>query len=138
MAKIDGGKRILAEDFRSTDRDLISKLALVLNPFTEQIILALRKNITITDNLNMEYKTISIKVDASGKPVSSNQLTSSLSTKIKGISCEGYQNLTNSNNYPTSGITVTWVQNNGIIEIQHVTGLNSTDTHSLTLLIKGT
>lgn len=138
MAKIDGGKRILSEDFKSADRDLISKLALVLNPFTEQIILALRKNITVTDNLNMEYKTISIKVDASGKPVSSNQLTSNLSTKIKGISCESYQNLTNSNNYPTSGITVTWVQKNGIIEIQHVTGLNSTDTHSLTLLIKGT
>lgn len=136
--KVDGGKRLLAEDFSADDRQLISKLGLVLNPFTEQIILAMRKNITIADNLNMEYKTLSIKVNASGIPTSSNQFQTSISTKINGISCENYQNLTNPTSYPTSGITVSWVQKGNIIEIQHVTGLNSTDTHNITLLVKGT
>lgn len=134
--KIDGGKRLIAEDFSSDDKQLVNKLGLILNPFTEQITQALRKNLTIADNLNMELKKLIIQVDAGGIPISANQLQTVISN-ASGITIIRAINLTNTIGYPTGNPFCTFVQKSNIIEIQHVTGLTPNDKWQLTLQIIG-
>lgn len=51
MSKIDSVKKIIPEDFESQYREIIKRLAFVLNPFMDQTVSALSKKITIKDNL---------------------------------------------------------------------------------------
>jgi len=82
MAKLEGGKLIRPEDFAKDDRRVAEKLGFILNPHLEQVINAFQKRITITENLDMEFKLIDIEVDANGFPVGN----SAVNTTIGGVS----------------------------------------------------
>jgi hypothetical protein len=51
MAKIQSVKKLIVEDFSSASRELIQRLAAVLNPFLDQVVTALSQKITFADNL---------------------------------------------------------------------------------------
>jgi hypothetical protein len=77
--QISNVKRIIVEDFKSDDRELVSKLATILNSFMDEVVQLSRKNIDY-DNLNRSVVTIDITVDASGIPVGVNQINTNLRT----------------------------------------------------------
>lgn len=85
MAKISANKRLVKEDFAAEEQDLIDKLAFIINPIIQEIVYAFNKNITITDNLNMEIRTIEVEVDSSGLPKSPTFYKSTLTTKVSGV-----------------------------------------------------
>ena len=84
MAKLTGGRRILIDDFNSEDRQIAEKLAFVINPFLEQVNNGFQKQITVGDNLNMEFKEIAIEVDSVGQVTTTGSFSTTLG-KITGI-----------------------------------------------------
>lgn len=135
--KIDGGKRLVGQDFESKDRALIDKLGTVLNPFTEQVTQGFRKNLTVADNLNDEYKTFVLSVDINGIPTTVASFQTIVTGKVSGIPVVRAINNTNVNVYPTGAPFISFSQNSNILQIQHITGLTAGDKWSLTLRILG-
>lgn len=131
--KLSTVKRLRTEDFEQDNYLLISKLSEILNPFFEQIVSGLNKNIDF-DNLNQELLNVTVKVDATGKPTTTTQYKTSLKTRVKGLTCiRAY----NDKSYPTTAPFVSFTQSNDLLTIQHVTGLPSNTEFILTLIVTG-
>lgn len=137
MAKLNVTKRIVTEDFDKEDQALVSKLAFTLNSFFEQVAQGLNKNLTIEDNLNMEVKDVVLTVDALGIPTTTAAYQSSLRTKVRGHVILTARNLTDSTLYPTGAPFISYVQNEKLVTIQHVTGLQSGNSYRLLILSVG-
>lgn len=65
MAKIQTIRKIVVEDFPEASRELITKLSSVLNPFLDQVITALSKNLTHADNLKGKVYTFQLAAGVS-------------------------------------------------------------------------
>jgi hypothetical protein len=119
--KITNIKRIVKEDFKAEDRELIEKLSFVLNPILEQLNNAFNKNIDF-DNLNRELITFEVTLDAQGIPTSTLEIKSGLKGKCRGLNVMSVTNLTD-NTLPTGAPFITFGLNGNNIQIQHITGL---------------
>lgn len=135
--KLEGFKRILTEDLPAESRQLADKLASTLNPFAEQVITALNGRLNITDNINQVYKELTIDLNSDGTPKVQTAFKSDLIGRCKGIDIQYLENVTNVNTYPTAAPFITWVDNNSIIIIKHVTGLQANNKWKMRLLLKG-
>lgn len=135
--KLNVTKRIIKEDFKKEDQELIDKLAFALNSFFEQVAQGFSKNITIEDNLNMEIKEVVLTVDASGFPTTTAAFQSALRTRVRGLTVLRAINQTNPGTYPTGAPFVSFEQNNNLLTIQHVTGLQPAESYKLQILSFG-
>ena len=132
--KITGSKRILMEDFKKEDQALVSNLAYVLNPFLEQVVQAFSKNITVSENLNMEYKTVMIEVDANGLTLN----TASFQTTINNISGLVVINISSDDgSYPLGAPFCSYTKDGKVVKIQHVTGLDVNIKYTMKVLVLG-
>jgi hypothetical protein len=137
MAKLQSFKRIVKENFKAEDQELIDAIGGSINIFAEEVINAFNKNFTVDDNLKMEYKDIEVTVNASGIPINTTQFKVSFTGKIRGITVERAVNLTNPSTYPTGAPFITFDQNNQVITVNHITGLPANNKYRLTVLSKG-
>lgn len=135
--RISGFKRITTEQTKPEFRQVVDSIGSSVNSFADDVSNALNKNLTVTDNLNMEYKQVNVVVNGSGIPKVTTQFKSTLKTKVVGISVIKLDNLTNLATYPTGSPFVTFSENNKLITIQHVTGLVADNNYTLTLLSLG-
>lgn len=135
MSQITGGKRITTDDFSSEERELVRKLAFILNPFIEQTISIVNGKLTVSDNLNMFFKDVTVVVDANGKTTNTAAFTSSIG-KIHGMIVISHQQADSGTPIILSGAPYcTYSQENNIIYIQYVTGLPPDRKINLKLLI---
>ncbi len=130
--KLDGLKRLVREDFPDDSKALVDKLAFVLNPYLEGIATVLNHNIDY-DNLKRELKTIDVVVNASGNPIPAISFRNTLSSKIKGINVIRAQNNTSTTVYPTATPFITFTEENKIITINNISGLQLNNKYSLTI-----
>lgn len=135
--KLSGFKRILTDDIPAEYKQLAEKIAYAINPFAEETINAINGKLSIGDNLNQRYKEVTIELDSNGEPTQSVGFKSELVTRCKGISVENVENITNVNTYPTAAPFVTFSESNGIINIKHITGLQTANRWKIRLLYKG-
>ena len=133
--KLGGGKQIRGEDFPPEYREVMNKLGFILNPFIEQLVQGLQKRITISENLNQEFREVTVQVDSSGVVINTAKIQTAL--PVKGINVERVLSVGNTSLFPVSAPFCSWVQNQGVLEIQHVTGLAVGTTYKLVLLLKG-
>lgn len=136
MAKIDNIKRILKEDFPENSRETVDKMGYVINNFMEQVISAFNKNINF-DNLNQEIKDISVTVNGSGIPTIDTNFKNNLITKVKGIQVILAENQTNTTSYPTSCPFISFTENNKIVTIRHISGLQANNKYKLRIITFG-
>lgn len=93
MAKLSSYQRLIKEDVEEDFQPLIEKVGFSLNQFADQVLAAFKKNITVDDNLNLEYRTLEFTTDAAGAmPVT--QFQSSLTNRLKGLIIIKFENLT--------------------------------------------
>jgi len=134
MADLENIKRILREDYKSEDRDMINKLAGTLNPFMEQVTRAFDGDIDFS-NLRQEIIVATFKVDANGTPLVGDKVKVGLTTRVQGLICVNVRNLDNATNYPT-GTPFLSTENSGqIIKINNITNLTANERYELTLLV---
>lgn len=135
--KLNVTKRIVTEDFAKEDQELVNKLAFTMNSFFEQVAQGFNKNLTIEDNFNMELKEIVLTVDASGIPTTTAAYQSTLRTKVRGHIILMARNVTDPTVYPTGAPFITFMQNEKIVTIQHVTGLQAANSYRFLILTVG-
>lgn len=135
MARLQSFKRIIVEDFEEKYKDLISKLGYSVNSFADDVLNALNKNISVSDNLNINKKTIIITVDPTGKPVSNPKITTGLNAICTGISVIRAVNNTNSTITPTQCPFITFSDDGGQLTIQKITGLTPNQQYSLNIIL---
>lgn len=133
--KITNFQQMTKENFPSKYHDLVDTIAYPINNAFQQIINAFNSNqITVTDNLNQQYKTISITVDASGNPVQTTTYKSTLTGRTQGIIVINAVNTTSSTTYPTSCPFISFIDNSGTVTINNVSGLQANQKYTLTIL----
>lgn len=54
MAEVKSVKKLIVEDFPADAREIIQRLASVLNPFMDQVVTALNQKLTYKDNLQSQ------------------------------------------------------------------------------------
>jgi hypothetical protein len=64
--KLPSFKRLFENDFDSSERNLVAKLALSLNQGIENLYLALSKRISLRDNIQCTVKDVQVTVDSNG------------------------------------------------------------------------
>ena len=132
-AIIQRPKRISSESLPSEQRGAADLVGNSINTFMEEVYIAMTGNLGVTSNLNMEFKTIKVTVNASGIPTSRTVFKSSLKSKIVGcIVIRAY------NAYPVNQPFINFTENQGQVTIDQVSGLNPNTEYQLVVLTIGT
>lgn len=132
MSKIERPKRINEQDVSKESREAVAAVGDAINLFMEQVYTAMNKRVTISENLNMEYKQFKITVDISGNPVKTVKFNSNLVTRVYGM-----QVVRAFGGIPTNQPFITFVDNSGLITIQNVSGLVADTEYTLVVLLLG-
>lgn len=136
MSRLIDVKRITVEEFAAEDRPLIEKIAFPINSFFEQVRNALNKNIDF-NNLNQEIIKLDVIVESNGVPNTLTRFKSNLKTGVQGLICIAAINRSNASTRPTGAPFITFAQNENLVTIQHITGLQSGEKYGLTLISIG-
>lgn len=134
--KINIVGRIVPEDYPADSRDVVAQLATTLNPLLESIGRLANKGINVTDNLQMEYKTVSLSVTADGTP-NVTQIGYSIPRPTALIIVGARpQNVTS---IPVAHPFVSWdyASEPGLLLINKISGLQASQVYSLTFLVMG-
>lgn len=137
MAKIGNFKRLSTEAVESKYRDLIQLIAGSTNDFADEVTTALNNNLTVDENLNMQYKTLEFSVASTGVPTVTTQFKSTLKSRVKGLQVIKVENLTNPNTYLTGAPFITFTETNQVVTVSHITGLVVSNKYRVTVLSLG-
>jgi hypothetical protein len=132
MARIQIPAKIRIEDFKSEEKDLISKIAEVYNPFIDNITQAVNGGLDIT-NLNRQIVDITIQTSNTGTLINPPQIKTTVIGKVRGINVLNALNTQNSAIFPTSSPFVGFGINGSILSILYVSGLQNNSEYRLTL-----
>jgi hypothetical protein len=135
--KLAGFLRLKKEDVDEQFRPLVDKIGFSINNFAEQVLNALNKKLTITDNLNQELKELTLTMGASGAPTESIQFKNELGINIKGMIVARVENVTNPSSYPATAPFVTWDETNFLVTVKNITGLTSGNKYKIRLITIG-
>lgn len=135
--KLQGFKRIVKENFPEEYRELVDILGNSINSLAEDILNATNKNLSVDDNLRMEYKDIEVSMGTNGTPKMLTQFKTSLSGRIRGMSVIKVENSTSPGTAPNDAPFLTWTVNNQVFTITNITGLNDNTKYRLTVLLFG-
>ena len=133
--KLQAFKRLIKEDVEEQYRPLVEKIGFSVNNFAEEVIKALSNNLSIEDNFNQNKKDITVQVDSSGIPTTTTQLKTGLSTICAGITVIKADNITAPRTYPTGYPFINYTENQGVITINHITGLQSGYKYQLKVVL---
>jgi hypothetical protein len=133
VARIPDLKRLTVEDFQKEDQPLVRKMAFIINSFHEQVRSALAGNLDFT-NISQEIKNIEFTTGDNGQPLNSVSFSSGLNNRIQGIIV--VRTLITSNNlaFANQMPVISWSQNNQIVNINNIGGLEPNVSYRLTLL----
>lgn len=131
MAKFNFLKRLITEDFKKDDQELIGKIASILNPAFEAITTALNNNLTLADNFNAQVKEITFIMGSNGIPTTELSFKVSLKGNCRAMVITRVDNLTNSNTYPTEAPFPTFSQAGDTVTINHITGLTAGSKYNI-------
>lgn len=132
--KLSSFRRIVSDDYDEKDRPLISKLAYSVNSAIDEILETLNRNVSIADNTNLVIKDITATV-SSGVPTTTLRITSGLTSFCRGMQVISATNQTTSTTYPTSQPFINFTENNGVITINHISGLTDGDKYLLRVVL---
>lgn len=124
-------KRLIKEDFKKDEYELIGKVGGILNPALEAITGALNKGGLNVSDLNAQLKDVEVIVDVNGLPRTDTTFASELKGLCSGLMVVQAQNLTNPTIYPTTAPFISFTQDKGQIIINHVSGLQDGDKYKL-------
>lgn len=138
MAKIPAVKSIRIEDISPEAPSWINNLLSPLNSFMENIYSALIKNITFTDNIACMIKDIDFRTTgnySSSKEFEIINITNTLKTSAQGLFIMQLYNSSDPYSKITNAVTPFWLDDNGIIKIQYITGLADSTQYKGKVLI---
>ena len=135
MAKFTAFKRLNAEDFNPKYKDLIVQLGEIFNPIMDQFTIAFNKNIDF-ENLAQTPRNLTLVVGADNKPLQQIQVSSGLTRRCRGIRVVRAVCLSDAGVFVNSAPFISFQENDGLITIQHISGLVPNQQYSLSLVFE--
>ena len=124
-------RRLNREDFQDAPA-WIDPMLVVLNAFMDSVYNIMNRNISLTQNLNIQIATINVETDSNGdiKPV---KLKTTVRGRVVGVS------VIRAISTDTSSISpfVSFTQNENILTISNIASLNSNEKYKIILLVIG-
>jgi hypothetical protein len=120
-------KRLTKEDFPSKYFDLLDRLIFPLNSHMEQV-----RNIINFET--QEFTTLSVTTNDSGQPVSVLKFNSGLTERIKGLMVVSARVTSDNTSVLTQAPFITFSQNESVITINYIAGLQPNKRYELTIL----
>lgn len=133
MAKLST-KKINVGDFSTENRADLSKIARSLNPFFDDVERILRKGLSVEDNLPFQYLEFTVEVDASGIPLNTLNLSTNLTTSIRGVITVDVESMVDGV-YPTSFPLLVTSKTSGKVEIKKIIGLPANTKFKFTIMV---
>lgn len=127
-------RRLVKEDFAQQYQDVVGKIGYVINPAMEQLSLALKNNLTWSDNIAAQVITFQVTVDSSGTPSGSISFASTLNSPINHMMVTRANAVGNTTIYPTSAPFISFIQNGTNVSINNITGLPANIPFNITLI----
>lgn len=128
-------RRIIKEDFKKDEQDLVGRIGFIINPCFTQLSSILSRNLTWEDNFSAVVKTITITVDSAGIPLNTTSFSVDLKAQCQNLFVTQAKNLTNVAHYPVSAPFISWTQSGSQIVINHVSGLQANEQYQLRIII---
>ena len=90
------------------------------------------------NNILCSIKDTNVQVNSSGIPVTPLVLGIDFNNNISVVTVGKISNITNLNQYPLSGVTISWEQiSPGFMKINHITGLSVGEVYNIRLVVYG-
>jgi hypothetical protein len=119
--QLPNARRIVVEDFKQEQRESVSKLAEIINPFMEDVVEAINGNIGI-DNMTRSIVKIDITLDSSGKPQGVSQINTGLNS-YTGNKIINVQAISGGEAVISAPYMDCSFQGNGLVKINKIIGL---------------
>lgn len=131
--KLPPSKKILREDLKDMPKGFEPAID-ILNSFMENVYQALNRNITFTENIRAFVKELTYKTSATYPVEADMQFLNELKVKATGL--WPIHVVDRSTYLPVAGpVYVPWIEDNGLIVVKAITGLEASKTYSVRLLI---
>lgn len=134
MSNLPSYRRIFEQDYPDEYKELVKQLSVSINYGFDPLYELLNGKLTLTDNLDTTIKTISVEVDAAGKPKNKVTIKKSNSNKSQGLMVIKAVNITNTNVFPNAGVLISYTETTDSIIINHVAGLPANNIFDLTIV----
>lgn len=124
-------RRLNREDFQDAPA-WIDPMLTVINAFMDSVYNIMNRNISLTQNLNIQIVTINVETDTNGdiKPV---KLKTTVRGRVAGVSVIRVITTDTSSISPF----VSFTQNENILTISNIASLNSNQKYKIILLVIG-
>lgn len=136
--KLSSFKRLDKADFDEQYKDLIDKLAFILNNDIQTLYDVLNRKASLADNILCTIKDVPVTVDENGIPKNTAQFQiDNAGMRVLGCTVITATNGTNSNTYPTGAPFISFTPSANQIQINHVTGLQANNNYTLKIIAWG-
>jgi hypothetical protein len=122
-------RRFTLEDFKE-QQGWIGQLLSPLNQTIQELFTGFNNNLTIADNLRQEIKDIRLVNETSNFPIKFKTKFTQNPKGLQVIYCAGSDGVA-----LTATPWITWVYNNGQIEISSITSLVASTTYTIRILV---
>ena len=131
--KLPSQKRILREDLKGAP-DWVNGIIGPVNSFMETVYQAMNKNITFKDNIASFIREFRVTTDAT-YPTIPAVTTFNNELKTKSIGLSTIYAVDSSYNPAPGPVYCAWVEDNGIITISNITGLEPSKTYTIRVMV---
>lgn len=132
--KLPSFRRLIKSDYKEEYQGLIETLSFSLNNGIEVLYQTLNKAVSLRDNVACTVKDIDVQVDSNGIPVGSLRFSLDNTNRILGLFVLNAINTKNPSVLPTSGVFVSFSQENKTVIINNIKGLPSNQPFTLTIV----
>lgn len=132
--KLPSFRRLIKSDYKEEYQGLIETLSFSLNNGIEVLYQTLNKAVSLRDNVACTVKDIDVQVDSSGIPIGSLRFSLDNTNRILGLFVLNAINTKNPSVLPTSGVFVSFSQENKTVIINNIKGLPSNQQFTLTIV----
>lgn len=124
-------RRLNREDFQDAP-SWVDPMLVVLNAFMDSVYNIMNRNVSLTQNLNMQITTINVDTDSNGdiKPF---KLKTSIRGKVIGVTAIRVI----SDDTPSSTPFISFTQSENILNITNIASLNNSKKYKIIILIIG-
>ena len=132
--KLPSFRRLIKSDYKEEYQGLIETLSFSLNNGIEVLYQTLNKAVSLRENVACTVKDIDAQVDSNGTPIGTLKFTLDNTNRILGILVLNAINTKTPSILPTSGVFVSFSQENKTVIINNIKGLPSNQPFTLTIV----
>lgn len=132
--KLGNYKRIISNDYKEDNQELVEQLGRQLNDGIEQLFIAVGGKLTFDDNFLATVKEVEIKVGSTGNPINQTSILLNNTNIVTGCLVISATNKTDPTLFPSSTPFISFTQNGTALYINNITSLQANNRYLVKLI----